>query len=181
MKRIIDEVLTPKEAFEVYGVPESTTRQWLDNNQLEDGEYRKSGSTWLMEKNAFLRLLKRKNLYGKQFEVNDREITFEFLGSKIKGLEIWYENERCKDWLSNMPYSHLVLQAFKDYKEDSGLKYNDVLILDDMDTNGNWFYKRSKTWVLTMRSVFEIIIPTLRKQGQDPTEIEVYLKKREYE
>lgn len=181
MSQIVNEVITPKEAYEIYGVPESTTRQWLDNRQLEDGEYRKSGSTWLMEKNAFLRLLRRKNLYGKQFEVNDRKITFEFLGSKVKRLEIWYENDRVKDWLSNMPHADLVLRAFKDYKEESKLKYEYVLITDDMDTNDIWFYKRNKTWVATMRSVFEIIIPTLRKQGHDPSEIEAYLKNREFE
>jgi hypothetical protein len=179
MAKSVDLVLTTKEASEEFGIADCTIRQWIDQKLLDEGDYRKSGSTWLMDRMAFINLLRKKKLHGKVFEVEGREITFEYLGHKSKQLDIWYENQRVKTVLTNMPYANAVPEAFLAYKEDSGLSYKHLLIADDVEVSDNWFYRRNKTWVITLRAVLEIILKTLALQGVDIAPLEKYLKENQ--
>ena len=101
------------------------------------------------------------------FEVENRLIGFKSLGYKSKSLEIWHENERVKDILTNMPYSNAFLDFFQAYKGDSGLNYRYLLIADIINESDNWYYRRSKTWIVTLKSVFEIIVGVLSLQNID--------------
>lgn len=52
---ILNNVITVKEAMELYGVDATTVRRWCAGQgktppRLPEGTYRKSGATWLMLK-----------------------------------------------------------------------------------------------------------------------------------
>lgn len=92
---------------------------------------------------------------------------FKYLGHKTKKLEIWYENERVRDILTSMPYSNAVVEAFRTFKEDSKANYQHLLITDNMDESDNWYYRRRKTWVVSLKYVLELFIGVLSLQNID--------------
>ncbi|MFF2531502.1 hypothetical protein ACFVS2_21580 [Brevibacillus sp. NPDC058079] len=173
MKKSVNIVLTTKEAFnEFIGVADCAIRQWIDQKLLGDGR------TWIMDRIVFMNLLRKKKLPGKVFEIDEKEVTFEYLGLKSKALDIWYENEHVRDVLTKMPYANAVSEAFLAYKEDSGLKYKHLLITDDSEVSDNWFYRKSKTWVVTLRYVLETISKTLEAKGIETMSLEQFLKEK---
>ncbi|WPS85422.1 helix-turn-helix domain-containing protein (plasmid) [Brevibacillus halotolerans] len=179
MKKSVDMVLTTKEASTEFGIADCTIRQWMDQKLLDESDYRKSGSTWLMDRIAFINLLRRKKLHGKVFEVEGKKITFEYLGYKSKQLNIWYENQRVRTVLTNMPFANAVSEAYLACKEDMGLDYKYLMIIDESEVSDNWFYRKNKTWVITLRFVLETIIKTLANQGLNIVPLEKYLKENQ--
>ncbi|MBP1308708.1 monoamine oxidase [Paenibacillus sp. 1182] len=176
MEKSVDKVLTTKEAHEIYGVAVCTIRQWMDQKLLSEGDYRKSGGTWIMDHMAFLDLLRKKNLLEKKFEVEGKTIIFQHRGLKTRDLQLWYENDRVKTTLTEMPYANTVIEAFRTYGKDSNLKYKHVLICKDEERSDNWFYQHSKTWVVTLRFVLDIVAKVLATQAIDLTLLESYLQ-----
>jgi hypothetical protein len=172
----VDKVMTTKEASKEFGIADCTIRQWIDQNQLANGDYRKSEGTWIMDRAAFTNLLRRKKIVEKTYEIDGKEIIFLFRGYKSKELDIWYEDERVKKILSDMPHANVVKEAFLAYKNDSGMKYKHLLITNNEEVSDNWFYSKNKTWVLTLRSVLETVIKSLDIQGIDISSINQYLK-----
>jgi len=49
-------VITVKEAAETWGVADATIRQYILAEKFRPGEVRKSGGTWLVKKDAMLRV-----------------------------------------------------------------------------------------------------------------------------
>lgn len=133
-----------------------------------------------MEKQGWLKRVFRSASF-KRYEVEGHRYTFHIRASKGDGLEVWYENERVRSWIEESPVSHLVDKAFLDYKRISGLRYKQVLITDDATTRDNWYYKKGKTWVLTMREVLDMFLGVVALQGDDATDLLVYMRKRENE
>ncbi|ADO59477.1 helix-turn-helix domain-containing protein [Paenibacillus polymyxa] len=176
MEKSVDKVLTTKEAHEKYGVAVCTIRQWMDQKLLSEGDYRKSGSTWIMDHMAFLDLLRKKNLLEKKFEVEGETIIFQHRGLKTRDLQISYENDRVRTILTEMPYANTVIEAFRTYVKDSNLKCKHVLICKDEECSDSWFYQHSKTWVVTLRFVLDIVTKVLASQAIDSTLLENYLQ-----
>lgn len=180
MGNILNKVITTNEASSEFGIADCTIRQWIDQKLLDEGDYRKSGRTWIMKRESFLNLLRKKKMYDREFEVEGKKMTFRHLGKKGNKLEVWYENDRVKDILLNMPHASMVFEAFQAYKEDSGLGYKYVLVSDDLHEADNWLYRKSKTWVITLRSVLELILETLSAKGIDKTSLEMYVREKEF-
>lgn len=176
---ILKMVITTNEASSEFGIADCTIRQWIDQKLLDEGDYRKSGRTWIMKRESFLNLLQKKKMYDKEFEIEGKKMVFKHLGKKENKLEIWYENDRVKDILLNMPHANMVFDAFQVYKEDSGLGYKHVLIADEIHEADNWMYRKSKTWVVTLRSVLELILETLSVKGIDNKSLEQYVREKE--
>lgn len=52
----LDEVFTSREAAELWELSENTVTQWCNRKKFEDGEFKKSGKTWLVTKQGMIRL-----------------------------------------------------------------------------------------------------------------------------
>ncbi|MED1854694.1 hypothetical protein ABE430_25210 [Brevibacillus agri] len=109
-------------------------------------------------------------------EIEGQKKEFKHIGHKTKQLEIWYENERVRDVLTNMPYRNVVVEAFQAYKEDSEINYQLLLIIDNMDESDNWFYRRSKIWVVTLKCVLETIDEVLSRQNIDAEPLRRFIR-----
>jgi hypothetical protein len=173
---ILDMVITTNEAAAEFGIADCTIRQWIDLKLLDEGDYRKSGRTWIMERESFLNVLRKKNMYDKAFVVEGKKMIFRHLAKKERKLEMWFENDQVKTVLLNMPHASMVFDAFQSYREESGMGYKYVLIADDLDQADNWFYRKNKTWVVTVRSVLDLILDTLSATGKDTSLLEGYIK-----
>lgn len=49
-------MITVREAAQIWGVADATIRQYIAAEKFRPGEARKSGGTWLVKKNAMLRV-----------------------------------------------------------------------------------------------------------------------------
>lgn len=56
-KKCIEEVMTASEAQKLWGLKsESTVRTYIARGKFKEGEYRKSGETWLVTREAMHRV-----------------------------------------------------------------------------------------------------------------------------
>jgi hypothetical protein len=129
-----------------------------------------------MIKSFWKRLFKQETLSSKKFTVNNTELSFAFLGYASNNLEIWYETEWVKDLLTKMPNAETLQQALEFYKQLSDLNYKWVLIKEESILNENWFYKKNKTWVITVPSILQIVLDSLEKSGVNVIPMDQYLR-----
>ncbi|WP_248928955.1 hypothetical protein [Paenibacillus hamazuiensis] len=120
-------------------------------------------------------LFNRLFLRKREILIDNRLISFQILGQKSKKLEIWCENERVKEILTKMPYSHFVVETFQAYKQESGLNYRYVLIADNMKESDNWYYRKGRTWIVTLKFVLELILGVLSLQKIDAEPLERFI------
>lgn len=148
---ILDLVMTTKEASEKYDVADCTFRTWIKDGLFNTNDIKKSGSKWLIKRDAIEELLKKKNLLGKTFVVDGETVKVEYLGHKGKTFQIWYEDIKVKEIIEGMPHKELVFQTFQAFKEETKMNFKFVLIDGNIKENDNWFFRKEKVWALTLK------------------------------
>ncbi len=137
---MINEVLTIKEAADLWGKEVSTLRRVIQGNKfIEGADYRKSGSTWLITREAMERVYGKleDNMGSKMVEIRNkafeivkhedileageitREVYFYCLG---KSLHILQKHTRYKEPI-NKYLNAASIEVLKDYKRNLIKKY----------------------------------------------------------
>lgn len=178
-ENILDMIMTTKEASVEYDVADCTFRTWIKDGMFSQQDIKKSGNTWLIKKEAIEKLLKKKNMLGRTFNLDGRETYVEHLGYKEKNLQIWFENDEVKNLIESMPHSELVPQMFEVFKEDTKMNYKSVLIFDNKEENDNWFFRKDKVWVLTLKGVMDTVRQTMMMKELDTNKIDCYMKENQ--
>jgi hypothetical protein len=178
---ILDLVMTTKEASEKYDVADSTFRMWIKEGLFRDEDIKKSGNTWIIKKEAIEEILRKKNLFGKTFVLDGKKVYVEHLGYKGKSIQIWYENDKVKEIIENMPHKELVPQMFEVFKEDMKMNYKIVLIDSNTKDSDNWLFRKEKVWTLTLKGVLETIRKSMILKNIDTSQLDNYLKEKNIE
>lgn len=178
---ILDLVMTTKEASEKYDVADSTFRMWIKEGLFRDEDIKKSGNTWIIKKEAIEEILRKKNLFGKTFVLDEKKVYVEHLGYKGKNIQIWYENDKVKEIIENMPHKELVPQMFEVIKEDTKMNYKVVLIDSNTEESNNWWFRREKVWALTLKAVLETIRKSMLIKNMNTSQLDSYLKEKNIE
>lgn len=111
-----------------------------------------------------------------KYDIEGKRRTFQYLGDRKLGVEVWYENEDVKRFINQMPYREFVIQVFGGYLKlySKPIKY--ILVIDDIHKNDNWYYREDKVWVITTLGVTETILDTLRRQNKNIDPLESYIE-----
>lgn len=121
-------------------------------------------SSWVPNIRLLIQTFYSNKRARKIFEVDGTTIVFKYMGYRSSHMEIWYESERVKKLLEDMPYANAVQQVFEAYKKESKLKFRYLLITDEIDVCDNWFYESERTWVITLKGVLFTIRNTLERK-----------------
>lgn len=160
-------VMTTKEVSEKYPVADCTVRSWIKDGIIAKNDYRKSGNTWLIKKEALVKILKEKGMLSKQFMLGEDKIYAEHFAYKDKNLEIWYENQNVKKAFELLPYDESTFQIFSIYKKEKRLKIKNLIIKDDPHQSDNWLYEKEGVWVITLKGVIDTINDTFNLNKRD--------------
>lgn len=175
----LDMILTTKEASEKYPVADCTIRAWIKEGVFKPNDYRKSGNTWLIKRNALEEILKKKNMLGKEFVLDNQKVYVRHLGYKSKNIEIWYQSDKTKEVLENIPFKDFVNQMFEIYKKEKKVRFKNLIIDDNLQVNDNWLFEKEKTWAITLKGVIDTMKNTLQTHNIDTSSLDEFLKSYE--
>ena len=170
---ILDLVITTKEASERYPVADSTIRSWILDGEIDKKDIKKSGQTWIVKKSALEEILSKKGLLNKEFKLEGKSFVAKYLGYKSKKVEIWFEDDYVCELIKNMPHNELLLPILEIYQKEHKLPYKSVVI-SNSDKEDNLLYKKEKTWVITSRSLYELLRDALVEKNMNVMELDVY-------
>lgn len=173
---ILDFVMTTKEASERYNIADCTFRTWISDGLFNKSDFKKSGTTWIIKKDAIEEVLKKKNLLGKTFTVDGNSVYVEHLGYKAKALQIWYENDKVKEIIEGMPHKELVPQIFQTFKEETKMNIKFVLIDSNTEESDNWLFRKEKVWALTLKGVLDTVRNSMLLKEMDTKKLDEYMK-----
>lgn len=106
-------------------------------------------------------------LRNRIYPINGKKRTLKYIGYESKTVEVWYDTEKVKTFIEEMPFKEAVAHIFGGYQFFSGKTVRYVLIVDDWDINDNWYYPDDKTWAITLRGVIETVSETLLNQKKE--------------
>lgn len=117
-------------------------------------------------------------LRNRIYKINDKTHMLKYIGFESKTVEVWYDSEKVKNFIENMPFKEAVAHIFGGYQFFSGKKVRFILIVDDWNTNDNWYYPSDKTWAITLKGAIETVIDTLQNQKRDVQPLKEYCIKQ---
>lgn len=178
MSSSLEEVMTTKEASEKYFVADSTIRSWIKNNEFLDQEYKKSGNTWIIIRQGIERVLKEKGMLYLRIKVGKQFFTARHLNFKDNGIQGWLQDDDVKKIMDNFEYQTLVAQVLKELTNDEKLKYKYLIITNEKTVSVNDYYK-NKLWVLSIKTIVDIVRLTIKRDGFDTANLDEYAKNNE--
>lgn len=101
------------------------------------------------------------------YPINGRKHTLKYIGFSSKTVEVWYDSEKVKTFVEEMPNKESIAHIFGGYQFFSGKKVRYVLIIEDWKTNDNWYYPNDKTWAITLKGAIDTVYDTLNHQKKD--------------
>lgn len=177
-KDILKLVMSTKEASDKYNIADCTIRTWADQAILSKSEVKKSGNAWIVTKPGLERVLKQKGMFGKEFSLGGDDFYMKHLAHKGE-IEIWYQNDKVKELIDEMPYKSMIPQIFEIFRKEQGMNFKFMIIDDNLDKSDNWYFKKEKVWAITLRGVLETMRDVMVRQGIENYKLDIYLNEKE--
>ena len=166
MNKILEEVLTTKEASEIYPVADCTIRAWILNNEFNKTEFRKSGNTWLITKKGLEDILKKKNIIN---SLDEKKLLM-----NAKKIKIIFASKKTFQFILEMPYKDLLLNILEIYNKKHSLNIKTIVVSDDWQVSNNSLNTKTKIWYLSAKSMYDILLNGLVYKKVDTEELISY-------